>query len=87
MNDYKQGIAHLEKFRNIEDKGIIRELISLYYLDGNYSKVKELCNVYFSKFSRDTDILRYQIYADEKMKNYSAALNSMRELITQEDNR
>ncbi|MCK9165210.1 MAG: 6-bladed beta-propeller [Candidatus Cloacimonas sp.] len=86
MNDYKQGIAHLEKFRNIEDKGIIRELISLYYLDGNYSKVKELCNVYFSKFSRDTDILRYQIYADEKMKNYSAALNSMRELITQEDN-
>ncbi|MEN6444443.1 MAG: 6-bladed beta-propeller [Candidatus Cloacimonas sp.] len=86
MNAYNLGIAALERYSNPNDKSILHELISLYYLDGNYYKVKDLCNIYVEKYNRDADILRYQVYAEEKTENYPAALNFMRELIAQEDN-
>jgi len=86
MGDYKQGIAYLENFRRTDDQGIMRELISLYYMDKNYAKVKELCNSYLIKFTGDKEVIRYLAYSEENLANYDDALSAMRELIALENN-
>ena len=86
MGDYKQGISYLEKFKRTDDQSIVRELISLYYFDKNYTKAKELSNSYLETFTRDKEVIRYLALSEEKLKNYANALSAMRELIAIEDN-
>ncbi len=85
MKEYKQGITYLENFKAEDNQSFQKQLISLYYLDKNYSKVLSMATVYLARFGKDAEVIRYQALANDNLKNYPAALAGMRELITLED--
>lgn len=85
MKDYRQAISYLERFREDNNQNIQNELISLYYLQNDYNKVHSLSTTYLSKFQRDSNILQYLAWANEKKANPEAALANMRELVALED--
>ena len=85
MQEYKQGIAYLEKFKANDSPEIQQQLISLYYLTNNYMKVQSIASMYLNQFSRDSNIIHYLAWANENLGDYEAALSNLRELLSTED--
>ncbi len=85
MKDYGRAIAYLERYRDDDNPNIQSQLISLYYLQNNHNKVYSLSTSYLSKFQRDTNIIQYLAWANEKKGDLEAALTNMRELVAVED--
>lgn len=85
MQEYKQGIAYLEKFKANDTAEIQQQLISLYYLTNNYMKVQSLASMYMNQFGRDNNTIHYLAWANENLGYYEAALANLRELLATED--
>jgi tetratricopeptide (TPR) repeat protein/DNA-binding beta-propeller fold protein YncE len=84
--DYQHGIDYIERFKADDNQSMQRQLISLYYMSKNYAKVQSLATAYIAKFGRDADVTRYYALANENLGDYQAALSSMLDLLTMEDN-
>lgn len=86
MGSYMQALNHLERYNPEENKELLRELIGLNYLIDNHLRVLTLTDSYIVRYGPDPEISLYRAKANQKLGNYQAALDAMRELLMVQNN-